>query len=49
MKGKFVCLLMIVTNAMQRESAIADDYWWENLKRGKKNQTEVTLGNIERQ
>ena len=33
---------------MQRESAIADDYWQYTLKHGKKDQVEVALQNIER-
>ena len=37
-----------VTDAMQRESAIADDYWRYTLKHGKKDQVEVALQNIER-
>jgi hypothetical protein len=39
---------MIVTDVMQRESAIADDYWRYTLKHGKKDQVEVALQNIER-
>jgi hypothetical protein len=39
---------MIVTDAMQRESAIADDYWRYTFKHGKKDQVEVALQNIER-
>lgn len=34
---------------MQRESAIADDYWRHTLHQGKKDQVEVALQNIERQ
>jgi hypothetical protein len=33
---------------MQRESAIANDYWSFTLKHGKKDQIEVALQNIER-
>ena len=40
---------MIVTDMMQRESAIADDYWRDTLKNGKKDQVEVALQNIERE
>ena len=32
---------------MQRESAIADDYWNERLKDGKKDQIDTVLQNIE--
>lgn len=32
---------------MQRETAIADDYWSFTLKHGKKDQVEVALHNIE--
>jgi hypothetical protein len=39
---------MLVTDAMQRESAIADDYWRYTLQNGKKDQVEVALQNIER-
>jgi hypothetical protein len=41
-------LHMIVTDPMQRESAIANDYWSFTLKHGKKDQIEVALQNIER-
>jgi hypothetical protein len=44
----FLFSLMIVTDAMQRESAIADDYWRYTFKHGKKDQVEVALQNIER-
>ncbi|CAF4811452.1 unnamed protein product, partial [Rotaria sp. Silwood1] len=37
-----------ITDAMQRESAIADDYWSYTLKHGKKDQVEVALEKIER-
>ncbi|CAF0835257.1 unnamed protein product [Adineta steineri] len=37
-----------ITDAMQRESAIADDYWRYALKNGRKDQVEVALQNIER-
>ena len=33
---------------MQRESAIADDYWRYTLKNGKKDQLEVAIQNLER-
>ena len=33
---------------MQRESAIADDYWRYTLTHGKHDQMEVALQNIER-
>ncbi|UJR12701.1 hypothetical protein I4U23_016875 [Adineta vaga] len=36
-----------ITDAMQRESAIADDYWRYTLKNGEKNQMEITLHHIE--
>ncbi|CAF1358870.1 unnamed protein product [Adineta ricciae] len=36
-----------VTDAMQRESAIADDYWGYTLKHGKKDQMEIALHDIE--
>ncbi|CAF4063885.1 unnamed protein product [Rotaria magnacalcarata] len=39
---------IIVSDAMQRESAIADDYWSYTLQHGKKDQVEVALQNIER-
>ena len=42
-------LWLLVTDAMQRESAIADDYWRETFQNGKKDQTEVSLKQIERQ
>jgi hypothetical protein len=32
---------------MQRESAIADDYWRYTLQHGKRDQVEVVLQNIE--
>ncbi|UJR27965.1 hypothetical protein I4U23_009223 [Adineta vaga] len=38
-----------ITDAMQRESAIADDYWRYTLKHGKKDQVQVTLQNLEQQ
>ncbi len=37
-----------VTDAMQRESAIADDYWRYTLKHGKRDKVEVAIQNIER-
>ncbi|CAF3116093.1 unnamed protein product [Rotaria socialis] len=37
-----------VTDAMQRESAIASDYWRSILKSGEDDQTETTMHNIER-
>ncbi|CAF1207939.1 unnamed protein product [Rotaria sp. Silwood1] len=37
-----------VSDAMQRESALADDYWSSTLKHGKKDQIDVTIQNIER-
>ncbi|CAF1117491.1 unnamed protein product [Rotaria sordida] len=37
-----------ISDAMQRESAIADDYWSYTLKHGKKDQVEVAIQNIER-
>ncbi|CAF3508465.1 unnamed protein product [Rotaria sordida] len=37
-----------ISDAMQRESAIADDYWSYILKHGKKDQVEVAIQNIER-
>ncbi|CAF3552086.1 unnamed protein product [Rotaria sp. Silwood1] len=37
-----------VSDAMQRESAIADDYWSYVVKHGKKDQIEVAVQNIER-
>ncbi|CAF3203613.1 unnamed protein product [Rotaria sp. Silwood2] len=40
--------LMIVNDVMQRESAIADDYWSYTLKHGKKDRVEVAIQNIER-
>ncbi|CAF1503812.1 unnamed protein product [Rotaria sordida] len=36
------------SDEMQRESAIADDYWSYILKHGKKDQVEVAIQNIER-
>jgi pyrimidine operon attenuation protein/uracil phosphoribosyltransferase len=39
---------IIVTDAMHRESAIADDYWSYTLKHSKQDQIEVVLQNIER-
>jgi hypothetical protein len=41
-------LFEIVTDAMQRESAIADDYWQNTLKHGKKDKIEVALQNLDR-
>ena len=38
---------MTASDAMQRESAIADDYWSYTLTHGKKDQIEVALQNIE--
>jgi hypothetical protein len=38
----------IVSDAMQRESAIADDFWRYTFKHTKKNRIEVVLENIER-
>lgn len=38
---------IIVTDLMQRESAIADDYWRDTLKHGKQEQIDVALRNIE--
>jgi hypothetical protein len=34
---------------MQREKAIADDYWRSQLKNARKESLEVTLENIEQQ
>ncbi|CAF1630957.1 unnamed protein product [Adineta ricciae] len=36
-----------ITDAMQRESAIADDYWGYTLKHGKKDPMEIALHDIE--
>ncbi|CAF1583060.1 unnamed protein product, partial [Adineta steineri] len=36
-----------ITDAMQRESAIADDYWRYTLKYRKKDQMEIALHDIE--
>lgn len=41
-------LLFLVTDTMQRESAIASDYWRSILKWERKQQIETTLANIER-
>ncbi len=46
-KNHFV-FVITATDAMQREAAIADDYWRSTLKNGKKDQIEVALQNIER-
>ncbi|CAF2809455.1 unnamed protein product [Rotaria sp. Silwood2] len=37
-----------ISDTMQRESAIADDYWNYIFKHGKKDQVEVAIQNIER-
>jgi hypothetical protein len=39
--------LYVVTDAMRRESAIANDFWDETLSRNVNDQVEVTLKNIE--
>jgi hypothetical protein len=40
--------LYIVTDAMQRESAIADDFWRNIFRHPKKNRIDAILENIER-
>lgn len=41
-------LFVLVTDTMQRESAIADDFWRHMFKYPKKNRIDVMLENIER-
>lgn len=41
-------IALLVTDAMQRESAIADDYWRYTFQHEKKDRTEVSLQNIDR-
>ena len=41
--------MLTVTDAMQRESAIADDYWRYALTHGKQDEVHVALQNMERQ
>ena len=43
------CHDILVTDSMQRESAIAEDYWRTALKTGRKEAVDVSLQNIERQ
>lgn len=43
-----IVMMVIVTDIMQRESAIADDYWRETFQSGKKDPTEISLKSIER-
>ena len=40
--------IRLVTDTMQRESAIADDFWHFTFQHPKKHQIELTLENIER-
>lgn len=40
-------IVLLVTDVMQRESAIADDYWRYTFQHGKKDQTESSLQNID--
>jgi len=46
---KTILCLLLVTDPMQRESAIADDYWNENLKNKTKDSVEIKLQNIEQE
>jgi hypothetical protein len=40
--------VFLVTDEIQRESAIADDFWRHVFTHTKKNRTDVILENIER-